>query len=461
VENNVCLENRGHNIYLEDAIEAGNRIIDNLIVNPQPSGTICSDKAPAGLWITNPNNTFQGNSVVGAAFGAWFTFPTADGAKPFSDKKRGQLGGIFGASATYFLNPASGFGPTSWVVQQEQARTPTAGFDTNSFKGSLSSGITIDFRVYDSADPEIPCFDGDAYSRGRCPTCPSVGHTFSWGPMSFDVTAQPSQRLYQPVANVWHDIIVAYTSPGGRGYGETFSFWSTGGSVQFERPIFVDNGQGSSLGFVGECAAGVTFGAAGYQAQWSKALFLKGAPAFKLYDGGFHCIDCRWAEMEHVVTMRAGSPGNVNGVLFERSAPLGWFDSDTNNPLYSWVVNSRRVQLQPRTPTIENMVDWSSRFLFGPNGPSWQSADVNIMVADGFGDALDLGFMQLKYSGRPFDNLGWGNGAEIDPAPKCRHFYPCNRGMWCGDGRSCEEFVRCADIPNRPACCLNEWVGQR
>jgi len=457
LEGNVCVDNRGHNIYLEDAIEFGNQIIGNLIVNPKVSGTICTDRSPTGLWITNPNNTFTGNAVVGAHFGAWFTFPTVDGAHPFSGEKRGQLGGIFGAAKTYFVDPASGFGPDSWVVQQEQARTPSAGFNSNSFKGCQSSGITIDFRVYDSMDPEIPCFDGSPYSQGRCPTCASVGHTFTWGPMSFDMNVPPAERQYQPVANVWEDIIVAYTAQTGA-HGESFSYWSTGGSVKFERPIFVDNDAGSSLGFTGECAAGVTFGNAGAQAQWSNALFLTGSPPFKLYDGGYHCIDCRWASLASLVNMRPGSPGNVNGVLFERSAPLGWFDSDATDPLYTWVFESSRVELQPRSETIINLVDWSSQFLVGP---TWQSADVNIMVADGFGDALKIGFLQLIYSGNQYANVGWGQGAMVEPNPKCRHFYPCNHGMWCGDGRSCEPFVRCADTPNRPSCCLNEWVGQR
>jgi len=113
--------------------------------------------------------------------------------------------------------------------------------------------------------------------------------------MSFDPDVLPQERQYLPVANLWPDIIVAYTAQTGA-FGESFSFWSTGGSVKFERPIFVDNEAGSSLGFTGECAAGVTFNAAGYQAEWSNALFLKGKPAFKLYDGGYSCTGCRWAE---------------------------------------------------------------------------------------------------------------------------------------------------------------------
>lgn len=275
--------------------------------------------------------------------------------------------------------------------------------------------------------------------------------------MSFDMNVPPTERRYQPVANVWEDLIVAYTAQTGA-HGESFSYWSTGGSVKFVRPIFVDNDAGSSLGFTGECAAGVTFGNAGAMAQRSDALFLTGSAPFKLYDGGYHCIDCRWAGLDSVVTMRPGSPGNVNGVLFQRSAPLGWFDGDAVDPLYTWVFDSNRVDLQPRSDTIPNMVDWSSRFLVGP---TWQSADVNIMVADGFGDALHMGFLQLIYSGNQYANVGWGQGAVVEPNPKCRHFYPCNRGMWCGDGRSCDAFVRCADTPNRPSCCLNEWVGQR
>ena len=82
--------NRGHSIYLEDGIDAGYHILSTLVVNPLKAATICSDfhdlawagSGPSvlGIWVTSPNNTFMGNAVVGAPYGVWFTFPTADGS---------------------------------------------------------------------------------------------------------------------------------------------------------------------------------------------------------------------------------------------------------------------------------------------------------------------------------------------------------------------------------------------
>jgi len=446
LQGNVCLDNRGHNIYLEDGIEWGNKIVGNLVVNPKRSATICTDnQGAAGLWITNPNNTFNDNVVVGAAFGAWFTFPTVDGSHPFSGEKRGQLGGSFGASEAYFNDPASGYGPDSWVVQQEQTRTPAAAFNRNSFKGNQQQGITIDFRVYDSDDPYIPCLQGSAYSKGECPTCASVGHTFTWGPAEYDVSLPPSQRRYTPVKQSFEDIVVARTVFSGP---ESFSVWATGGLVSLVRPIFFDNIGGSSLGFAGECAGGVAFGIGGANLQFVNALFIRGPAPFKLYDGGYHCVDCRWAELDHLVTMRPGSPGNVNGLLMERSAPLGWVDSDVSDPLYSWVWNSGRVQLPPRTSTIDTLIDWSQSNIQG----AWQAEAVSFVTTDGFaGTALGGAFTQWISSGNAYANEGWGNGARINPSPNFRQFYPCGTfGQWCGDGQSCSAHTDGRDWPNAP-----------
>jgi len=447
---NVCVDNRGHNIYLEDGIEWGNRVVGNLVVNPKSSATICSDQldnlgGPAGLWITNPDNTFTDNAVIGAAFGAWFTFPTADNGHPFSASKRGELGGVFGASRSYFADPASGYGPESWVMRQEQARTPATAFHRNVFKDSVRMGIIIDFRVYDSEDSYIPCLEKATYTQTSCPTCPTTAHTFSWGPATFDKQAAPEARRYQPARNTFEDIVVAYTQSL---HWETFSFWATGGLVSFERAIFVDNGQGSSLGFDGECASGPALGLGGITTQWSKALFLKGAAPFKFYDGGYHCEDCRWAELDALVTTRNGHPGNSNGLILERSAPLGWVDSDETDPDFSWVWDSGRVQLEPRTGESRAMIDFSKRFIQG----TWQSAKQSVVTTDGLAGTVRGGaFTQWIVAGNAGVNDGFGPGARENPTPDFRQFYPCMPGLrWCGDGETCTAYEGGRDWPNAP-----------
>jgi hypothetical protein len=244
------------------------------------------------------------------------------------------------------------------------------------------------------------------------------------------------------VRQEFEDIVVAHTWWSGH---ESFSFWATGGLVSLVRPIFFDNTGGSSLGSAGECAGHVAFGYSGVNLQFVNALFIKGPAPFKLYDGGYHCVDCRWAELDHLVTVRG--PGNVNGLIMERSAPLGWLDSDVSDPLYSWVWSSGRVELPPRTSTIDTLIDWSSWIIQG----AWQAESMSFVTIDGFaGTALGGAFTQWISSGNANANEGWGNGARINPSPNFRQFYQCLSFGWCGDGQSCGAYTDGKDWPNAP-----------
>jgi len=256
----------------------------------------------------------------------------------------------------------------------------------------------------------------------------------------------PSQRQYQPKKQVFEDIVVAHQNAGGH-LGETFTFWATGGLVSFERALFYNNRAGSSLGFPGECA-GHVLGHAGANVQFSNTLFMKGVAPFKYYDGGYNCQDCRWSDLDSLVTMRGGSPGNVNGLLMERSAPLGWVASDQNSELYNWVWDSpQRSRLQAKGNTIPNLIDWSSRGMQG----TWQSNAVNLVTTDGFGGTLLNGeFTQWVASGNGGSDEGWGRGAVINRQPEFKQFYPCMRQLWCGDGRSCDAYTEGRDWPNAP-----------
>mmetsp|Transcript_4572 Transcript_4572/g.11295 ORF Transcript_4572/g.11295 Transcript_4572/m.11295 type:complete len:812 (+) Transcript_4572:41-2476(+) len=456
IESNVCFENHGHNLYLEDGIEAGNSMLDNLVVSPKASATICSDfhdvdwagsrPSVSGIWITNPNNTFRGNIVVGAQFGVWFTFPTADAHTPYSDD-RGIFGGVFGASKEYFLDPASGFGPLSWVNKQEQARTATV-FHNNSIKGSQRNGIFIDGRVTDSEDPVIPCLEGAGHhGRGRCATCPGTAHTFSWAPTLFRVDAEPTARTYRPVANVFEDVVIAYTAYGVDDFsGVGSSFWASGGAVSFERAIFAYNERGTSLhNPVDWCSSHFYFGVAGYTTQWRDSLFLGsgGQRAFKFYDGGYHLVNSRWVGLEYLAEMRSVSKGNVNGLQMTNSAPLGWFDADSNDDLYKWVIDSGKVQLQERTNTLPNLADWSSETLVG----QWETQHLHIITQDGFGDHLKIGFQQFVYSSDRFADSGWGPGVMQEQGePGCRMWLKCGYTVWCGTGVDCTPGFFCKDF---------------
>ena len=188
VHSNVCFRTFGHAFYLEDGIETGNIFRRNLIISVHQGGSVCTDWSfgdgprsnlqlgPSGFWITNPNNSFSENHVVGAGTGYWFTFPT-DGvcglaafhAVNLCRAERPARG--MGLSLRYFNDSRSGHGPTSWLLHQEQSRTPVREFWKNAVS-TCHRGIHVDGRVLGSADSSraTPCW-GDA-----CSTCSGREH---------------------------------------------------------------------------------------------------------------------------------------------------------------------------------------------------------------------------------------------------------------------------------------------
>merc|ERR1712176_1176980 len=78
---------------------------------------------------------------------------------------------------------------------------------------------------------------------------------------------------------------------------------------------------------------------------------------------------------------REASTGNVNGLLMTSSAPLGWFDSDSQDDLYKWLIDSGRVQLLPRASTVTNLADWSLPTIQG----KWESESINLATTSSWG----------------------------------------------------------------------------
>lgn len=86
VRDNVCYDNVGHAIFMEDGNETGNIITGNLgLVTRRPAPgyeLLPSDKTehrnasgPATFWITHPSNIVQNNRAAGSAgSGFWFAF---------------------------------------------------------------------------------------------------------------------------------------------------------------------------------------------------------------------------------------------------------------------------------------------------------------------------------------------------------------------------------------------------
>ena len=76
--NNVAFEVKGHNVFIEDAVESHNYIYHNLVMKVMRSWSgLNTDQTPACFWITNPNNQFIENHAAGSdRYGYWYDLQT-------------------------------------------------------------------------------------------------------------------------------------------------------------------------------------------------------------------------------------------------------------------------------------------------------------------------------------------------------------------------------------------------
>jgi hypothetical protein len=74
IMNNVVYSVKGHNIFIEDAVEKKNYLYRNCIIMVKRSWSgLNTDQTPAGFWITQPDNTFIENRVGGSdRYGFWY-----------------------------------------------------------------------------------------------------------------------------------------------------------------------------------------------------------------------------------------------------------------------------------------------------------------------------------------------------------------------------------------------------
>jgi hypothetical protein len=71
---NVGFEIKGHNVFIEDAIETKNIMKGNLMMKVMRSWSLLNtDQTPAGFWITHPDNAFIENHVAGSdRYAYWY-----------------------------------------------------------------------------------------------------------------------------------------------------------------------------------------------------------------------------------------------------------------------------------------------------------------------------------------------------------------------------------------------------
>ncbi len=94
LDGNICFDVRGHAIFLEDAVERRNQILNNFVLRVRyPTSAnrlLASDQAgdgtgSAGFWLTNPDNTVRGNRAADSqGNGFWLAFPR----QPLGENKR-------------------------------------------------------------------------------------------------------------------------------------------------------------------------------------------------------------------------------------------------------------------------------------------------------------------------------------------------------------------------------------
>jgi len=470
VADNVCHETFGHAFYLEDGIETGNTFHHNLVITAREGGSVCTDFAvglgarsnvqigPSGFWITNPDNSFTENHVVGCGTGYWFTFPLDDmddcvlspGRSISCGAATGKgAGGIFGLSRHYFSSPASGFGEQHWWLNQEQWRTPVRLFRDNVVSGA-HRGIFADGRVFASSDGYLseklpggptPCF-GDG-----CPTCSGpLEFSFAWSPMQFDRLAMPRDRRYMPSKNLIEGFVAAHIQ--GHVVGdEARGIWFSGGPFIVKNPIFLDVRVGVAAvpDPSGGCAKGSQQAPPGFPVLIQDGVFLAGASslaAIEIYDAGVKIVNTRWGLLSDATPefffakAKASFGGNGNPLILTGSRE---FRQKDNEPQFSWALEFVRFPEDSRPKNIANFepLAWEqSPFTrgsyiysddnFGEGAPGTPA----IVAADAASSSPLFGLKAQYITGQAEcrEYLYWTPPQFSCGTPFGRY------GRWCGDG---------------------------
>jgi hypothetical protein len=154
VQNNVCFNIKGHAIFLEDAVETGTLIDNNLVMSvfkPTSAQALLATDAmgnidnraagPAGIWITNPDNTVTNNHVSGAGSGIWYALPATSSGSSFLEvvNPRTTRIKLFDNNTTHSCYVGVTFDYSSLV---EPSTGRITGFETAHYDPSVKSFVT-------------------------------------------------------------------------------------------------------------------------------------------------------------------------------------------------------------------------------------------------------------------------------------------------------------------------------
>jgi len=466
VQSNVCFQTFGHAVYLEDGIETGNIFKRNLIMSVHQGGSVCSDwvfgkgarsnlqLGPSGFWITNPNNSFSENHVIGVGTGYWFTFPGSNGcglaALPAVElcRRRNPVAAM-GLSARYFNDTRSGHGFGSWWLRQEPSRTRVPVFRRNAV-GTATRGVHVDGRVLNSADEHAPCW-GDA-----CSSCsgPLEGSS-SWVPMRFDPSLPLAQRSYRFQANHFEDFLAAHIT-GGPAESESRAVWTSGGYIHFTGAVFWNcrHVAASMPELTTACFKVTEASPPGFTLVFESSLFISGDVSetfFQLYDAGIHVKNSRWllaastSPSFRVAKPKCAFGGNGNPIYLEGSREL----RQTTKDRFAWAVQAVEalgtgIRLTSASQIVSfECIAWESPYIEGsyvysPDSFGLERATPTILAPD-----------RAQRTSRRV--LGLSACAAYLKSTKPRFF--CGEsfgtyGLWCGSGIPVEECPGAADATN-------------
>jgi len=184
---NVAYFVKGHNIFIEDAIESHNFIYRNLIISSVKSMSLLnSDQSPASFWITFPENDFIENHAAGSDnYGFWYDLqphamgpsanedvcPTKNKAGIFRDN-HAHSNGRYGLRIFHEMSPrvfpcqnTSDTNP--WIETKMTNLTAWKNLRDGAIAERLADVKFVDFKIADSlkAGIEISFLEGGGYAK--------------------------------------------------------------------------------------------------------------------------------------------------------------------------------------------------------------------------------------------------------------------------------------------------------
>lgn len=268
VSDNFAYKNSGHAIFLEDGSEEDNLICRNLVVGttrPAPGEeTAPSDnefntfqnRSPASFWITNPQNTIDGNVAADTTgTGFWFTLPRE----------------VLGSSSS---------GPDG----HNAGDIPNL-MDLTSFSGNIAHGCQNGLDFHDGMHNGIV----GPFLLGQ------IQKNLLWIPQSGSAVL---------------DNFTAYACDQGV-YSGSGKYVKEGGQISLVDCVFADNHIGTTLATsdnVRNCVFIAKSGPAYYQTLPLQSTYSTGEiyEAYRLYDGAGHIDDCHFVGYDHPESLMIG-----------------------------------------------------------------------------------------------------------------------------------------------------------